>query len=58
MMAASNSGVSPMVWGFLFLAMKWQFSYEALNDYVQVVTAILIKFSCFHISSNFCPKNS
>jgi hypothetical protein len=56
-MAACSSNVSPMVQGFLLLAIKYDIWDEARSAFVDVVTAVFIKFNCFHTSRNFRSNN-
>jgi hypothetical protein len=56
-MDAVSSNISATVWGFIFVAIKYGISNEAISVFVDVVTAVFIKFTCFRISSNFRSKN-
>lgn len=47
LMTSSSSHVSPMVWGFLFLSIKNKILYEAWSTFVEVLTAIFMKFRYF-----------
>jgi hypothetical protein len=52
-MDAGRNNVSPKVWGFLFLVIKYETSKEARNTFVMVVSIVRIKFDCYPISNNF-----
>jgi hypothetical protein len=52
-MDVGSHNVSPMVWGFLFLAIKYVTSKEARSAFVEVVSSVHIKFDGLRISSTF-----
>lgn len=49
-MAAGSRNVIRVVWGILFLAIKYETLIEATSDFEEAVTAVFIKFSCFRVS--------